>query len=1332
MPDDVLKRLRALAGAGGLPATTQPATAAPVAPDDVLERLRTLTVAEGESPSAPPPGGVAIYRPGQATEAELVADPRLAEFQQPRVPLGRVFQGGAPPFVSDRLQQSQQLQRPVGPGEAIAAKFVSPFVENIIEPVTSLVTGLPIPPGSFIPTPEPTTAFEAVVQGGTGFAGEAVSLAGSPGAKAAKITAQAMRPIAKRLPRLGRGLQTGAGISAFVAGQNVGEFRQDPAAFAEEVALSPFRFPFDIAGSAVESFQAAGGLSSDPRSITRLERAAEPLAVLPAIGLIHRAGGIRKPTAPPTRPPGRFTGELRQDLRPGERPRAPDPAERLVGRQEQITRPSKITVRPAKAAPTKEISDAARKRIPERRRKAAEGQPGFAKAAAPKAEVAKAEGKAPAQVVKAKAQLLVKAEVTPKVAAVAPPSGKLPAPTLPAGGEPIAGEAPPGKLPPGKPPTTGEIPGEAPRGKLPEKAPKPSVVKEVTTNLRKVAKEAAFSRIERGREFGKAVKETVRHAVRSGTHFIEKLGPPGKRLADETREVDFKSHSRAGTDKSDVGEALKVVPRFKKGLAVRVGGALRGKPVPDMHQQMMKVLNGRAEESTLSPEAKKAIPQLREILDRGLNELIAYNKTVPEAEQIFRTTPDGKKLPLRGAGKPFPQVPNRAGEAFLQSARDGAQSGAAFAWAQTQVKAGRFETVDAALAALARFRDAHFGGYSRYFQSTRIELPENMVEWRPNKVLPGLLEKEALFVEGSLQWGANMARIPTLLAEMKDTVRPETLQEVQRFYDIEFGRPTGLGGANKAIQAASNYESIARLGFSVTSVLRNAMQPVANLVRYPIGLSVRSFTDFPPWINRWVKEAKKIRKEAEQAGTTTGRTGMTEIERTGGTATGVSLTPFLKAETGNQIRAAYIAKLGMERDFRLIESVQKSGRLKNLMRSIWELDVSPTGSAKRRIRRGAARAMTDVELKSRLEAGKLTPEQMNEAMYRVALDTQFAMTFATKPLWWSKSPVYRLLAKFKPFAVKQTALIYNDVLKELRYGNVKPLVRFMATTFTVGEVWNVANDLIKGDERSLSLQVLGGERDPKQLGLTVMANIIDGGGVGMLADVTWGLGDYVGGPVVGTAENLSRAIQAVVQSPRNIPLAAREFIGKEIAVSSQMEGVFRNAQRIIDEGGNRMYFDQKKWRRRAINFKFGKKPTPTEMVQNTLMDVFSTKGFDVGKATLPLKYAEVAIKSGDTKAAVDYIRGLLDAEPDRQKRAKMMRTIRTSLKRRGPLGSLTREERAGFRESLSPKQRKELDVAIREWATEAGKVFSKALSPEKKSNGDPVLERLRRATKRAG
>jgi len=782
-------------------------------------------------------------------------------------------------------------------------------------------------------------------------------------------------------------------------------------------------------------------------------------------------------------------------------------------------------------------------------------------------------------------------------------------------------------------------------------------------------------------------KEVAHRLLGRGTRWMERLGESGKKIADDIRHVDMRAAKRAANNEWDVRKLLHGLNKADRELVAKLINYTAG-------GKSKRVISKK----TLSniPKAKlerlaKLAAELRDILDRDMNEAAKLGMT--------RKTSKGR-IPVGGRGEAFPQVPNAEGRRVLEEAEiRGLASPRVRETAEKMVENGVAPDINKAHVMLRNYRQAMMRGVNPYFERIRAVLPPSLVEWDPVKVLPKLFMRNAMTVEGVRQWGNNFEALRPLIDQVgTEAGDPAYSYLIDRYIKQNFD----VGGMvpkvdSRVAGAISNYETLARLGGSLLSAMRNMGQRFTNTVKYPLSVQLKALKDFPPIANVFMKNAQSLKEKVERTGAVRSATVLSELENIapGHRITALSMMPFTRVERGNQIHTALMAGYGLERDLELLASLENKGRLRTAIDALLSLGDKSPAAIRRRLKSSALSDMTDEQLIQVLRDnnGKITPQQLQEAMHRLVADAQFPQTLVTKRIWWDSHPWARLLMKFKPFGLEQVGFIYRYVVKEASKGNFAPLVRFVIWTTLMGEIYNILRDNLVGDNESVFFKLKEGSEKKKVI-YHLAKDFADGGGVGILADLIWGIGDMLGGPVYSTLKNAGRAVGDIARDPRakQVIMSLRDFFGREISVSRQLRGFMNRLDRKILNENNR-YFEYRKWRQRAYEYK-----RKDERIADKFNRIIQGKSsFERTEKTSKYEYAARQITAGDLRDAMDYLVLLMEKAETPEERREIMRGLKLSMKAKSPLGPVAKADRREFLSQFSEKERMEARALQNAW-----------------------------------
>jgi hypothetical protein len=538
--------------------------------------------------------------------------------------------------------------------------------------------------------------------------------------------------------------------------------------------------------------------------------------------------------------------------------------------------------------------------------------------------------------------------------------------------------------------------------------------------------------------------------------------------------------------------------------------------------------------------------------------------------------------------------------------------------------------------------------------------------------------------------------------------------------------------------AIANYETLVRLGYSVLSPIRNMGQRFTNTSHLSLGAQAQAFVEYPPFLNVWMKSARKLEEEIIQTGAVRASSELAQLENQAPLhhAAALALKAFTTVERGNQVYAALVARHSLERNMRMLAALQDQvtttvgqsgettitqgtrGSLRRMIDVMMNLSLDPAGAAARST--GKMLNMTDDEVRKLITSGeRLSPEQFEAAMHRVVRDTQFPITLATERAWWALNPSMRLLAKFKVFGIEQVGYLYQHVAKEAVKGNVAPLVKFIGFTMLAGEIYNVARDGITGSEQSATAAAVQG-KPPREVAARVLQDFVDGGGVGMLYDLTYGIGSWLGGPLYSTAKNLSSAAVDIARRPEQAGTALMKFAERELSVSKQITPQIRRVQKMFGDAGG-TYFEYNRWRSRAFKYE---KEKPTGDRQGRAQDavvqaIEGRKQFGSSSRTLSYTYAARAVTAGDTAAARTYLERVLGDARNRQELGDIESAVRRSMNSQSPLGPISEDDEQDFLKQYQPEERREAKRTQEAWIRLYERALSSAVRSTKSRLSNP-------------
>jgi len=759
-----------------------------------------------------------------------------------------------------------------------------------------------------------------------------------------------------------------------------------------------------------------------------------------------------------------------------------------------------------------------------------------------------------------------------------------------------------------------------------------------------------------------------RHKVQKGIDFIASMGAAGEEIARQIKEVSRPAMHRRGIQQTDATRALRGLSK-----ADRIRAA--------------KIADGQSARGA-SPAAAKAGKRLKEILDRDLADGMSLG-------DIMRTV-GGMKRPLGGSGKAFPTTLNAKGRRVVEEAyRRGAGSPRVKALLEEMVKSGKYADEDHALAALRQFRDQQLRGTSPYFERERLTLPDDYREWDPNLVLPRHFERTAFFLEGARRWGADFQGLQPLIARLSRESGEAESKIVENFIRTKFGLAGTVPRFDQRVYGAlSNYETLSKLTGIFSPVL-NFGQRFVNSADMPLSAQFRALKDLPPGLNAWLPASRKLKEWIRRTGAISGINPVTELAAQGPRGARLAktlLAPFMVVARGNEFHSALVARYALEADITALHRIQgRNGPLGKMFEMIRALAIDPKGATARRIER---RGLDPEKALDMFRKG----ERMNEAewaaiMQKAVEDEQFALNIMTEPIWWDTNPFLRLLFKFKTFTVRQTGFIYERIAKEAMLGNVAPLIKFLGAAAIMGEAYHLSKDILSGKDQSVTS--LLAQRDPEkrtqeEIAARVLANMGAQGAFGVVADLHYGLTNFIIGPAGSSVQTLLDAGAHLNQDPTQVGTVIREAVRDEIVLSRQTEALLIQAKEAFD-GTTHRFRNYHRIRNAAFEFQEKKNETGIAQQLTRAIDRALTGPiqYRVTDRTLRYQYAARSVTAQDVEAAGEYLGQIFSKAESPREVIDLANSAKISMRRNAPMGNLSEADRKEFLSLLSPSRRTE-------------------------------------------
>ncbi len=752
------------------------------------------------------------------------------------------------------------------------------------------------------------------------------------------------------------------------------------------------------------------------------------------------------------------------------------------------------------------------------------------------------------------------------------------------------------------------------------------------------------------------------------------------------------------------GSAGRKVQRDLREISARTA-----KNVGNTSQNIRRILKG------LNAKEKIVVSQLTDsaISKKGQPQrLIARAQMLKEQLDIMQN--EAISVGLRKAeltGKAFPQVANKKGKTLLEEGeREGLSSHRVFAWAQNQVKTGKFKTVDSAVAALQNYRRTRLRGTEGYFEGKRtfeFELDER--EWSPDVILSGIIEGGWEAIEGARQWGVtkdgNFKNIRTSIERIRGEVGVDQANLLEDYIKAQYGQSKASIAAKKWNEKARAVQFVGKLALSPLTITRNMLDRYAKgLTHGTIGTNIRATIKFPPFLNKFMKTSQKIQDEMIRRGAVLGHGHLSEGFASGGAISRFIGQPFALSERGNQTYIAIIKKLQLEAD---IKRLNEMGGENGTVGKMYNRMLTIVGQSQQQIRNRLLTNLTNEQLADALTKKEISDDVMSEVLHRVVTDSAFPLTLASKRMWWGNRPFIQTATQFKIWTSDQMRFIYKDVWKyTAATGDPSRMFRFILGTWLAGELYNIARDFLTDKDESLLSTLKDPDgRNVKEISKSVANALVDGGIVGMLADLTYGITDWAFGPTVGSIESIARVAIAVKNDPATTVDGLKKFLLEDVPAAKQVQGILDRIDRTFWEDDN-LTEKYAEWRKRSFDFR-KKKGELTLIERTTGRAILGRPARLPGPRTLSLEMIARQVLVGDADDAADYIVGIIkDTKPEKLK--DLRASFRQSAINNSPLGNMKKEDIPEFLNQFSKEGQAEIKALQKQWVKNYNEAFALA------------------------
>ncbi len=420
---------------------------------------------------------------------------------------------------------------------------------------------------------------------------------------------------------------------------------------------------------------------------------------------------------------------------------------------------------------------------------------------------------------------------------------------------------------------------------------------------------------------------------------------------------------------------------------------------------------------------------------------------------------------------------------------------------------------------------------------------------------------------------------------------------------------------------------------------------------------------------------------------------------------------FSTSELGNQVYIALAKRNAIEKNLKILKQNPKIAaifdkRMGKFLSPLEAIGKSPSQAATR------LRELGNEELLAKLESVEdISPDLMNAVLHRTVRDNAFPVVLSTKRAWWDNHPFARVLTQFKVWGTDQIGHIWNDVIKDtVQNRDPSKMIRWLVTMAVMGEIYNILRDFVLAKDESLIATLSDKDRrNAKDISITILKDMADGGAVGILADLMYGLPNLVGGPSANTLKNLGDTTAKIVWNPTQAKDALKQFAIKDSpAVRQAQSGLDK-----IDASYNRKNLTQEyyKIRKRSFEWQFDKQhPKGTDKAKALFVQSLLgwTKAIPKPR-TLSFQMATRAILVGDIEGASEHIFFLLKNADTPQEQESLERGIQTSFNNASPLGKVAEDDLGKFFESMSSEQQQDALSIQLKWNANVSEATSKGI-----------------------
>ena len=807
-----------------------------------------------------------------------------------------------------------------------------------------------------------------------------------------------------------------------------------------------------------------------------------------------------------------------------------------------------------------------------------------------------------------------------------------------------------------------------------------------------------------------------------GPKYMAAFGPEGAALGRET--------SRVG-DLSERGSSRDIakIKRKLAGMTVK------------QREMVGKVMDQRWDADRVLKETKSAtqtskIMRTADAVSEILN-VVAIDQATEVGLKRSVVGKDGKRflVPLKRGGPTLPRKLNAEGRKFFNKIKgSNVHTSPSIRIQATKMSEKTGQPVEVIMKAMVQFRDDWTAGKNPYLFHSRgdLQIWEGYIEFDPLAVLPDQVKQNHRIIEAARMWGNKKRKSGELVDEngnlflsgWQDKVNAmgateaglsdQITETMAKYFNAHFGGGTKYSGMDKHkfvrgfADTLNKYQTLSKLGFNPMSAIRNMTDRFSKgLAAGSVVNNMKATMSFPPMLNYWMKGAQKLREDVAHTGALTGAHELTEFAGHSGKLTDAAMKMFKVVEEGNQTYVALVRKLQVESDLRQLEKLdqRKVSPVAKVFSALDYFTSNHRAAVEYRLGLAGLDNVSNQDLIDWIQSGReLTEDQMLTVFHRAVNDLTFPLTLAIQPIWYANSPSMRSMMKFKSWSVNQTAFSYNHSVTALRHGDSSTFLRWVAGHLLVGAVWGYLQGLISDDDDNIVAEYLNGtlQKDSVSgVAGSAFGALVTGGGIGILADIQWGVTDSFLGVNGGTFKNVIHAVHGTALNPTTIGQQAHQFAKDEVATSKQIGRLMEKVYNAVSPQ-NTVYVDYHTTRGRAYAYGEKVQSERTGLTGNVLLigeDLLFGKGVSrrpVGTSA-PLKWIAEYIVSGDTDSAALWVQFMLENPVAGKDIESAVKSLHTSQRNRSPLGSLNSQDKRSFLKQFSSEEQSRMIQSQNNW-----------------------------------